>query len=124
MIRRLYEAITGQPWTTTRSATAELGPPPGALYADQLGAYTDAELIASSDRLGDLVAHAEHILTRRHEREAITAWRELSHQQRTETYWTPLPDCGCPVGIVSDEGHQEGCYTNRRTTLATPVAIP
>lgn len=23
-------------------------------------------------------------------------------------YWEPLP-CGCPSGVVIDEGHQEGC---------------
>lgn len=45
MIRALYEAITGRPWTTTRSAAAEFGPPPGAVYADQLAAYSDTDLI-------------------------------------------------------------------------------
>lgn len=46
MIARLYELLTGQPWTTTRSAAAEFGPPPGAVYAVELSRYTDAELIA------------------------------------------------------------------------------
>lgn len=56
MIRRLWELVTGRPWTTTRSATAEYGPPPGAVFADQLAAYTDAELVArpTADILADL----------------------------------------------------------------------
>lgn len=45
MIARLYEAITGRAWTTTRTASLEFGPPPGAVYADRLAAYSDAELL-------------------------------------------------------------------------------
>ena len=45
MIRYLYETLTGRPWTTVRSCTTEYGPPPGARYAAQLAAYSDAELI-------------------------------------------------------------------------------
>ena len=51
MIRRLYETLTGRPWTTTRSAAAEFGPPPGARYAGELAAYTDTELITHGDRI-------------------------------------------------------------------------
>lgn len=51
MIRRLYQTLTGRPWTTTRSCAAEFGPPPGARYADQLSAYSDAELIVHGDRI-------------------------------------------------------------------------
>jgi hypothetical protein len=47
MIRRLYEMVTGNPWTTTTSATEQFGPPPGAVYAAELSRYTDAELIAA-----------------------------------------------------------------------------
>ncbi|MEU4424819.1 hypothetical protein AB0F81_29725 [Actinoplanes sp. NPDC024001] len=46
MIDRLYELVTGTPWTTVHSAAAEFGCPPGALYAEQLAQYSDAELIA------------------------------------------------------------------------------
>jgi len=49
MIARLYELLTGKPWTTTRSMAAEFGPPPAVRYADQLAAYTDLELITSHD---------------------------------------------------------------------------
>ena len=45
MIRRLYEALTGTPWTTTRSMSAEFGPLPATRYADELAAFTDAELV-------------------------------------------------------------------------------
>ena len=51
MFRRLYETLTGRPWTTTRSAAAEFGPLPGARYAGQLAAYTDAELIAYGEQI-------------------------------------------------------------------------
>lgn len=44
MIRWLYEQMTGQPWTTTRCASVEFGPSPGAKYQKQLAAYSDAEL--------------------------------------------------------------------------------
>lgn len=45
-IPRLYEKLTGRAWRSTRSAAAEFGPPPGALYAEALRHYSDAELIA------------------------------------------------------------------------------
>lgn len=51
MITRLYELLTGRPWTTTRRASVEFGPPPGALYAHQLAAFTDAELYTHGDRI-------------------------------------------------------------------------
>jgi hypothetical protein len=51
MIHALYERLTGRPWTTTRSATAEYGPPPGAIYAHHLAAYTDAELITAGEQI-------------------------------------------------------------------------
>ena len=59
MFRRLYETLTGRPWTTTRSAAAEFGPPPGARYAGQLASYTDPELIAYGEQiLAQLRAYA------------------------------------------------------------------
>lgn len=51
MIPRLYELLTGRPWTTTRSMSTEYGPPPGAVYATQLAAYTDRDLILHGDRI-------------------------------------------------------------------------
>lgn len=45
MIAWLYEQLTGQPYYTTRSASAEFGPPPAARYAAELARYSDAELI-------------------------------------------------------------------------------
>lgn len=49
MMRRLFEAVTGRPYLTGRTASVEFGPPPGALYAEALRHYTDAELIAEGD---------------------------------------------------------------------------
>ncbi|MDI1466274.1 hypothetical protein QEZ54_35385 [Catellatospora sp. KI3] len=46
MIARLYEAVTGTPWTTGRSAAAEFGPTVATRYADALSWLTDAELMA------------------------------------------------------------------------------
>jgi hypothetical protein len=46
MIKELYELLTGRPWTTVRSAAAEFGPPPGALFAEELARFHDAELYA------------------------------------------------------------------------------
>jgi hypothetical protein len=54
MIPRLYELLTGRPWTSVRSMTAEFGPPPGTVYATELAAYTDTELIAHG---GHILAH-------------------------------------------------------------------
>jgi hypothetical protein len=44
LLDRLLMLFGGK--TTTRSATAEYGPPPGAVYRDQLARYTDAQLYA------------------------------------------------------------------------------
>ncbi|MDI1464314.1 hypothetical protein QEZ54_25410 [Catellatospora sp. KI3] len=46
MIARLYEAVTGTPWTTVRSAAEEFGPTIAARYADELADFTDYELMA------------------------------------------------------------------------------
>lgn len=51
MIRWLYERLTGTPWTTVRSAAAEFGPPPGAIYADELSAYSDLDLVLHGDEI-------------------------------------------------------------------------
>ena len=63
MLAALYEWLTGRPWRTTRSCAAEFGPPPGALYAEALRHYTDAELIV----------HGEAILADLREQEAAVA---------------------------------------------------
>jgi hypothetical protein len=53
MIKRIYEAVTGTPWTTGRSATADFGPTPAAAYPEldelsfsELMTITNAEAIA------------------------------------------------------------------------------
>jgi hypothetical protein len=51
VIRRLWERLTGTPWTTTRSMAAEYGPPPGALFAAELAEYSDAELVKFGDEV-------------------------------------------------------------------------
>jgi hypothetical protein len=43
---RLYERVTGRPWTTGRTASIDFGPPPGAVHAEELAAYSDAELLS------------------------------------------------------------------------------
>lgn len=45
MLPALFEALTGRSWKTTRSCAGEFGPPPGAVYAEALRHYTDAELM-------------------------------------------------------------------------------
>jgi hypothetical protein len=49
----LYQLATGQAWTTGRSASADFGPPPGAVYREELAAYSDSELI---ERGAEIVA--------------------------------------------------------------------
>lgn len=56
LIRRLYEAITGRPWTTTRSMAEEYGPPPAVAYPELAG-YSDAELIRRDIR--EVIAEIE-----------------------------------------------------------------
>lgn len=51
MLRRLYQWLTGKPWITTRSCAREFGPPPGAIYAEALRRYSDAQLIAHGDQI-------------------------------------------------------------------------
>lgn len=43
----IWQRLTGQPWTTSRSAAVEFGPPPAAdpRYAEALQGYSDAELV-------------------------------------------------------------------------------
>lgn len=57
MIKTLYEAATGRPWTTVRSCTAEYGPPPAVVYADELADLTDADLFEHD--AATLVAYAK-----------------------------------------------------------------
>lgn len=51
MIDWLYERVTGQPWTSMRSCTAEYGQTPAAKFWVELSPYTDAELLAFGDKL-------------------------------------------------------------------------
>lgn len=53
LIARAYELVTGTPWTTTRSATAEFGPTLAVRYPE-LARYSDAELY--SRPLADILA--------------------------------------------------------------------
>ena len=68
VVGQLYEAVTGRPWLTVRSAAAEFGPPPGAVYEGALSAFSDAELYA----------HGEEILA------AAKRYHEQRMQWRTE----------------------------------------
>jgi hypothetical protein len=52
MIKRLFEKVTGTPWTTTRCVTTEFGPPPGAEYAREIAEIGDW-------KINELVEHLE-----------------------------------------------------------------
>lgn len=74
MIKKLYEVITGTPWTTGRSAAADFGPPPGAVYATEWAHLSDAELCTLT--CAEAIAYAQAIRTRHtttRERGALTA---------------------------------------------------
>jgi hypothetical protein len=108
MIPRLYELLTGRPWTSVRSMTAEFGPPPGAVYATELAAYTDTELIANG---GHILAHLRH----------------QDHIAETDPMWWP-DDCeACPPDCREcsrDESTCE-CYTHPHPDdLDEPQAAP
>jgi hypothetical protein len=113
MITRLYEALTGRPWTTTRSMTAEYGPPAGARYATDLAGYSDAELIANGQRiLAALRAQeatgtapvtppvAGAVLRVRKLRPAAALWRWWPPPVTAPQTATPLPTLG-PCGTAS-----------------------
>lgn len=51
MIKFLYEKVTGTPWTTTRSAAAEFGPPPAVEFATDLVWLTDSEVLLYGDQV-------------------------------------------------------------------------
>lgn len=72
MIKRLYEAITGTPWTTGRSASADFGPTIAARYPE-LAELTDTELMAMTP--AQAVAYAERVRARA-QRAALIAERE------------------------------------------------
>lgn len=59
MIKRLYEAVTGTPWTTGRSCTADFGPTIAARYVTEVASLTEQELHALHPAIA--VAYLEHI---------------------------------------------------------------
>lgn len=79
---RLWEALTRRPWTTTRSATAEYGPPPGAVYRDRLAAYRDSELYARPT--ADILADLRREVTGVSKPEKSMADRVLAKEQRLD----------------------------------------
>lgn len=60
LIARAYELVTGTPWKTVRSATAEFGPTLAARYPE-LARYSDAELMTRP--LADILAEIRHTAT-------------------------------------------------------------
>jgi hypothetical protein len=65
MIAALYEFFTGRPWITVRSAAVEFGPPPGAVHAERLARFTDAELLAHHDTIrADLARRSRREVSR------------------------------------------------------------
>ena len=54
--QRLFELLTGKPYTTTRSMAAEFGPPPAARYPE-LAQRSDWELLTRDIR--EIVAEIE-----------------------------------------------------------------
>ena len=79
LIRRLYEAITGRPWTTTRSMAEEYGPPPAVAYPELAG-YSDAELIRRDIR--EVIAEIEASRTTISAAEQITKHAEVQKVAR------------------------------------------
>ncbi|GAA1423861.1 hypothetical protein ACFQZ4_19630 [Catellatospora coxensis] len=59
MIKRMYEAITGTPWTTGRSCTADFGPTIAARYVTEVLSLTEQELHALHPAIA--VAYLEHV---------------------------------------------------------------
>lgn len=59
MIKNLFELVTGTPWTTGRSASADFGPTIAARYAAELGALTDEELLRLTP--AQAIAYAEGV---------------------------------------------------------------
>lgn len=56
MIKRLYEAVTGTPWTTGRSAAVDFGPTIAARYPE-LAALSDMQLMRFTP--AQAIAYAE-----------------------------------------------------------------
>lgn len=46
MFKRLFETVTGTPWTTGRDVTTEYGPTPGARYRHIVATIPDEVLLA------------------------------------------------------------------------------
>ncbi|GAB4049702.1 hypothetical protein [Catellatospora paridis] len=59
MIKRMYEAIIGTPWTTGRSCTADFGPTIAARYVAEILSLTEQELHALHPAIA--VAYLEHV---------------------------------------------------------------
>lgn len=57
MLPQLFKALTGRPWTTTRSMAAEFGSTLATRYPE-LADFTDAELIRRP--VGDVLAEIQH----------------------------------------------------------------
>lgn len=71
-MRRLYERLTGRPWTTVRMAGEEFGPLPGAVYRKELARFTDAELYAYGEEiLAALRGHVDTSWVRGSDRVAV-----------------------------------------------------
>jgi|ADGO01.1.fsa_nt_gi hypothetical protein len=60
IVERLFELLTGKPWTSTRSMAAEFGPPLASRYPELLD-YTDHELLTRD--LREVVGEIEALRT-------------------------------------------------------------
>ncbi|MCP2325649.1 hypothetical protein HDA40_004156 [Hamadaea flava] len=62
MITRIYELVTGTPWTTGRSAVAEFGPTIATRYPE-LAELTDRELCSMTPKTAIAYAEAQRANT-------------------------------------------------------------
>ena len=67
LIEVLYERLTGRPYWTGRSCAAEKGPPPGALYAAKLAAYSDMELVMYGPEIVAALRERDRMAAKRHD---------------------------------------------------------
>lgn len=108
MIRRLYELVTGTPWTTTRSAAEEFGPTVATRYAAELVTLTDDELIRYDRRAVVEYARAVRLLRDAGMDEAEARW---SLRTGERLVFGRCCDCGAEYPRGATAGVVGRCWT-------------